>query len=231
VEKNDLLIAVIVFGLTWAGIVRAEDQPMAQQIKPTILLVHGERFKWKRTGLDQPAIVRNRRQAVTARSLCVSRHWPDCCPSAIAMQRQERANSGRFPVRGGRGQIDPKLTLGDRSASRLRALRWPSTRMLLATQSTSPQHAMLSRTDGSAICGWVIEDSCCDWQLRQRRHRRSVSARSRSDSVDAHGVRSAHCLHTAQKRTNRRSSGEGRSLRSGLCSPRNTAAHTSRYVG
>jgi pimeloyl-ACP methyl ester carboxylesterase len=27
--------------LTWAGIVRAEDQPIEQQTKPTILLVHG----------------------------------------------------------------------------------------------------------------------------------------------------------------------------------------------
>jgi pimeloyl-ACP methyl ester carboxylesterase len=40
-KKNELLIALIVFGLTWAGIVREEDQPMAQQTKPTILLVHG----------------------------------------------------------------------------------------------------------------------------------------------------------------------------------------------
>jgi pimeloyl-ACP methyl ester carboxylesterase len=40
-KKSELLIAVIVFGLTWAGTVRAEDQPMAQQTKPTILLVHG----------------------------------------------------------------------------------------------------------------------------------------------------------------------------------------------
>src|SRR5580704_9661092 len=40
-KKNELLIGLIVFGLTWAGIVRAEDQPMAQQTKPTILLVHG----------------------------------------------------------------------------------------------------------------------------------------------------------------------------------------------
>jgi pimeloyl-ACP methyl ester carboxylesterase len=40
-KKNELLIALIVFGLTWAGITRAEDQPMAQQTKPTILLVHG----------------------------------------------------------------------------------------------------------------------------------------------------------------------------------------------
>ena len=36
-KKHKLLIAVIMFGLTWAGIVRAEDQ----QTKPTILLVHG----------------------------------------------------------------------------------------------------------------------------------------------------------------------------------------------
>jgi hypothetical protein len=28
------------FGLTWAGIVRAEAQPIEQQTKPTILLVH-----------------------------------------------------------------------------------------------------------------------------------------------------------------------------------------------
>jgi len=40
-KKHKLLIAVIMFGLTWAGIVRAEDQPMEQQTKPTILLVHG----------------------------------------------------------------------------------------------------------------------------------------------------------------------------------------------
>ncbi len=39
-KKHKLLIAVIMFGLTWAGIVRAEDQPN-QQAKPTILLVHG----------------------------------------------------------------------------------------------------------------------------------------------------------------------------------------------
>ena len=36
-----LMIAVIMFGLTWAGIVMAEDQPIEQQTKPTILLVHG----------------------------------------------------------------------------------------------------------------------------------------------------------------------------------------------
>src|ERR1700691_975836 len=41
VKKHKLLIAVIMFGLTWAGIVRAEDQPIKQQTKPTILLVHG----------------------------------------------------------------------------------------------------------------------------------------------------------------------------------------------
>ena len=40
-KKHKLLIAVIMFGLTWAGIVRAEDQPIEQQTKPTILLVHG----------------------------------------------------------------------------------------------------------------------------------------------------------------------------------------------
>jgi hypothetical protein len=36
-----LMIAAVMFRLTWAGIVRAEDQPMDQQTKPTILLVHG----------------------------------------------------------------------------------------------------------------------------------------------------------------------------------------------
>ena len=36
-KKHKLLIAVIMFGLTWTGIVRAEDQ----QTKPTIFLVHG----------------------------------------------------------------------------------------------------------------------------------------------------------------------------------------------
>src|SRR5271165_2662401 len=30
-KKHKLLIAVIMFGLTWAGIVRAEDQPIEQQ--------------------------------------------------------------------------------------------------------------------------------------------------------------------------------------------------------
>jgi hypothetical protein len=40
-KKHKPLIAVIMFGLTWAGIVRAEDQPIEQQTKPTILLVHG----------------------------------------------------------------------------------------------------------------------------------------------------------------------------------------------
>lgn len=40
-KKHKLLIAVIMFGLTWAGIVRAEAQPIEQQTKPTILLVHG----------------------------------------------------------------------------------------------------------------------------------------------------------------------------------------------
>ena len=40
-KKHKLLVAVIMFGLTWAGIVRAEDQPIEQQSKPTILLVHG----------------------------------------------------------------------------------------------------------------------------------------------------------------------------------------------
>ncbi|HWZ39774.1 MAG TPA: alpha/beta hydrolase, partial [Bradyrhizobium sp.] len=40
-KKHKLQIAVIMFGLTWAGIVRAEDQPAEQQTKPTILLVHG----------------------------------------------------------------------------------------------------------------------------------------------------------------------------------------------
>ena len=40
-KKHKLLVAVIMFGLTWAGIVRAEDQPIKQQAKPTILLVHG----------------------------------------------------------------------------------------------------------------------------------------------------------------------------------------------
>ena len=33
-KKNELQIALIVFGLTWAGIARAEDQRMAQQTKP-----------------------------------------------------------------------------------------------------------------------------------------------------------------------------------------------------
>jgi hypothetical protein len=41
VKKHKLLIAVIMFGLTWAGIVRAQDQPIGQQTKPTLLLVHG----------------------------------------------------------------------------------------------------------------------------------------------------------------------------------------------
>src|SRR6202451_4099382 len=41
VKKHKLLIAVIMFGLTWAGIVRAEAQPIEQQTKPTIILVHG----------------------------------------------------------------------------------------------------------------------------------------------------------------------------------------------
>jgi pimeloyl-ACP methyl ester carboxylesterase len=40
-KKHKLLIAVIMFGFTWAGIVRAEAQPVEQQTKPTILLVHG----------------------------------------------------------------------------------------------------------------------------------------------------------------------------------------------
>ena len=45
-KKHKLLIAVIMFGLTWlgsiwAGIVRAEAQPVGQQTKPTIVLVHG----------------------------------------------------------------------------------------------------------------------------------------------------------------------------------------------
>src|ERR1700722_12133376 len=40
-KKNELLIALIVFGLTWAGIVRAEDQPTQHQTKPPILLAHG----------------------------------------------------------------------------------------------------------------------------------------------------------------------------------------------
>jgi pimeloyl-ACP methyl ester carboxylesterase len=40
-KRHELLIAAIMFGLTWAGIVRAEDQPMDQQTKPTIVLVHG----------------------------------------------------------------------------------------------------------------------------------------------------------------------------------------------
>ena len=40
-KKHKLLVAVIMFGLTSAGIVRAEDQPIKQQAKPTILLVHG----------------------------------------------------------------------------------------------------------------------------------------------------------------------------------------------
>jgi len=40
-NKHKFLIAVIILGLTWAGIVRAEDQPMEQQTKPTIVLVHG----------------------------------------------------------------------------------------------------------------------------------------------------------------------------------------------
>jgi hypothetical protein len=48
-KKHKLLIAVIMFGLTWAGIVRAADQPIEQQTKPTILLVHAthlhERFQ------------------------------------------------------------------------------------------------------------------------------------------------------------------------------------------
>jgi pimeloyl-ACP methyl ester carboxylesterase len=40
-KKHKLLIAVITFGLSWAGIVRAQDQPIEQHTKPTILLVHG----------------------------------------------------------------------------------------------------------------------------------------------------------------------------------------------
>jgi pimeloyl-ACP methyl ester carboxylesterase len=40
-KRHELLIAAIMFGLTWAGIVRAEDQLMDQQTKPTIVLVHG----------------------------------------------------------------------------------------------------------------------------------------------------------------------------------------------
>jgi hypothetical protein len=40
-KKHKLLIAVIMFGLTWAGIVRAEDEPIEQHNNPTILLVHG----------------------------------------------------------------------------------------------------------------------------------------------------------------------------------------------
>src|ERR1700730_12886541 len=40
-KKHKLLVAVIMFGLTSAGIVRAEDQPIKQQAKPTIILVHG----------------------------------------------------------------------------------------------------------------------------------------------------------------------------------------------
>ena len=45
-KKHKLMIAVIMFGLTWlgstwAGIVRAEAQPTGQQTKPTIVLVHG----------------------------------------------------------------------------------------------------------------------------------------------------------------------------------------------
>src|SRR5215831_10920093 len=31
-RKHKLLIAVIMFGLTWAGIVKAEDQPIEQQL-------------------------------------------------------------------------------------------------------------------------------------------------------------------------------------------------------
>jgi hypothetical protein len=68
----------------------------------------GERFKRKRTRLDQPATVRSRRQALTARSLCVSRHSPDCCPSAIVMQRQERAHSGHCRRVPRTDQIDPE---------------------------------------------------------------------------------------------------------------------------
>ena len=40
-RKHKLLIAVITFGLTWIGIVRAEDQPIEQQLVGAMNKVFG----------------------------------------------------------------------------------------------------------------------------------------------------------------------------------------------
>ena len=40
-KKHKLLIAVIMFGLTWAEIVRAEDQPIEQQLVDAMNKVFG----------------------------------------------------------------------------------------------------------------------------------------------------------------------------------------------
>src|SRR5215472_16477661 len=40
-RKHKLLIAVIMFGLTWAGIVKAEDQPIEQQLVDAMNKVFG----------------------------------------------------------------------------------------------------------------------------------------------------------------------------------------------
>ena len=40
-RKHKLLIAVITFGLTWIGIVRAEDQPIEQQLVDAMNKVFG----------------------------------------------------------------------------------------------------------------------------------------------------------------------------------------------
>ena len=40
-RKHKLLIAVITFGLTWVGIVRAEDQPIEQQLVDAMNKVFG----------------------------------------------------------------------------------------------------------------------------------------------------------------------------------------------
>ena len=42
-KKHKLLIAMIMFGLTWAGIVRAEDQPIEQQIKHSLVAAISQR--------------------------------------------------------------------------------------------------------------------------------------------------------------------------------------------
>ena len=173
--KHELLIAAIMFGLTWAGIVKAEDQPIKQQTKPTIVLVHGawaDSSSWNgvvdlllKDGYDRPSPAEYSARTLRRRrghlNISQIRRRPRCSGGPFIWrlgdkrcfrQRPEREDVGvRRCVRARRGGIDSVGTR-ERSAAarRISRLRCPSRHR---RQWSRPVRQFQILRSGVCVCG------------------------------------------------------------------------------